>query len=397
MKKKRMIFFLIMPTISSFLSCRSTEPSTARALEDGTLLPPLGEEYAVPPADEGRLSAVISQLFQGIVDDGYKSRKDSSDARPARRDAHAKHHGCMAAEFQVESDLPQEFQHGVFTRPSTYKAFVRFSSGSPFLKDDRLGDAHGMAIKLLNIEGPMALSADEAAGENNSQDFVMIDHPVFFMRTAHTYIPFVKAQSEGAEAFRKFIQDNPHEGALALATASKKPDSSLAQSYFSQTAYKLGPNAMKFSARPCVNQNLLSFSADKRSADYLRETISEQMKSSAVCYDFLIQLQRDSRAMPVEDPTIEWPAEWDGKGTYQKVATLNIPVQDATSEVQLRACEDMSFSPWHSLLAQKPIGGINRVRRQVYIETSRHRHELNKAALFQPNEETWQAFLQKKK
>jgi hypothetical protein len=49
--------------------------------------------------------------------------------------------------------------------------------------DDSKGGSHGMAIKLMDVEGPKAL------GDNaQTQDFAMIDHPVFFIRTILDYI-----------------------------------------------------------------------------------------------------------------------------------------------------------------------------------------------------------------
>ncbi|MGB0910983.1 MAG: catalase, partial [Nitrospirales bacterium] len=44
-------------------------------------------------------------------------------------------------------------------------------------------------------------------------------------------------------------------------------------------------------------------------------------------------------------------------------ATIHIPQQTFTSDAQKLFCEDLSFNPWHGLTAHKPLGGINRARR----------------------------------
>lgn len=50
------------------------------------------------------------------------------------------------------------------------------------------------------------------------------------------------------------------------------------------------------------------------------------------------------------------------------VVTLVIPPQhvDTSGEVAAR-CEPMSFSPWDSLAEHRPMGGINQLRRSVYM------------------------------
>ncbi len=56
-----------------------------------------------------------------------------------------------------------------------------------------------------------------------------------------------------------------------------------------------------------------------------------------------------------------------------------IPIQDCMSLEQAVFCENLSFSPWHSLPEHRPLGLVNRVRKVAYREISRLRHDLNKA------------------
>jgi hypothetical protein len=62
---------------------------------------------------------------------------------------------------------------------------------------------------------------------------------------------------------------------------------------------------------------------------------------------------------------------------FSRVATIVIPVQQFESEAQMRLAEQISYTPWHTLPAHEPLGGINRTRRVVYEAVSRVRHELN--------------------
>jgi hypothetical protein len=54
------------------------------------------------------------------------------------------------------------------------------------------------------------------------------------------------------------------------------------------------------------------------------------------------------------------------------------------SPAQAVFCENLSFSPWHSLPEHRPLGLVNRVRKVAYREISKLRHDLNKAPPQEP-------------
>ena len=37
----------------------------------------------------------------------------------------------------------------------------------------------------------------------------------------------------------------------------------------------------------------------------------------------------------------------------------------------------MSFSPWHGILEEQPLGGINRLRKETYTLSARIRRKMN--------------------
>ena len=47
-------------------------------------------------------------------------------------------------------------------------------------------------------------------------------------------------------------------------------------------------------------------------------------------------------------------------------------------------CEARSFTPWHSIAEHRPLGGISRVRKDVYLTVSKLRHELNAQPRIEP-------------
>jgi catalase len=96
----------------------------------------------------------------------------------------------LCAEFRVEDDLPQYLAQGVFTPGRTYPAYIRFSNGDPDPnRDDAKGDARGMAIKLLEVQGEKILPDERDA---QTQDFIMINHPVFFIDNPAHYLGLIQ-------------------------------------------------------------------------------------------------------------------------------------------------------------------------------------------------------------
>jgi hypothetical protein len=61
-----------------------------------------------------------------------------------------------------------------------------------------------------------------------------------------------------------------------------------------------------------------------------------------------------------------------------------IPKQTFDGAAQLAWGDNLSFSPWHGLLAHRPLGSLNRMRRAVYPASSVKRHTLNAKTVLEP-------------
>ncbi|MCV3216622.1 catalase family protein [Plectonema radiosum NIES-515] len=334
----------------------------------------LDKEY--PSPDEVSAIQTIEQMIVQKIEHNYQAGE-----RPSRRDAHAKHHGCVKAEFIVENNLSEEMKFGILKEPGKkFTACIRFSNGSGKPQADSKGDGRGMAIKLLGVSGEKLLT-----DEKNTQDFVMINHPVFFIRNLQDYIDFFKSQeAEGKGPLKFFFPGlNPlkwrlQEFAIATSIQRKKIVSPLAIQYWSMTPYKLGNRAIKFSAKPSVDR--ISGGTVSSSDNYLKEAMVEHLKSKEACFDFLVQFQTDADKMPIENSTVEW------KAPFLKVATIKIPPQSFDSSEQMEFCENLSYTPWHSLPEHQPLGAINRCRKPIYNSISQARHQLNAVSRQEPTE-----------
>ncbi len=108
----------------------------------------------------------------------------------AVRDAHAKGHGCAAAEFQVaaEDQIDKSLRSGIFSQPGKkFEALVRFSNGAGQVSPDGTLDGRGLAVKILNIGDG---ANKNILGTGATQDFLMINSPEFFVRNLSDYRDF---------------------------------------------------------------------------------------------------------------------------------------------------------------------------------------------------------------
>jgi len=131
----------------------------------------LGERYYEDRKElEEKYTDEIIDVIRSAISKGFER------GQPARRDAHTFDNGCARALFRVDSDLQQSLQHGVFMPGREYKAWIRFSNGNSEARSRWWPDARGMAIKLTGVAGAKLLD-----DEKNTQDFILISHPVFFV------------------------------------------------------------------------------------------------------------------------------------------------------------------------------------------------------------------------
>jgi hypothetical protein len=363
---KRFILFVLVGFVAQSLLGCSADNSTA-ANQDEKQRP-----------DEQAQADRAAANFVHIV--------DKNKATYVGRGAHAKGHSCVKAYFNVLDQLDPKYRYGVFSRPGRqYQAWIRFSNANSNYAQSRdiNKDAHGMAIKLLGIDGePLATAGHDG---RKTQDFLMADNPAFFSANIDDYNKFLETDNyihfffNGVNPFRWRIR----EFFIALDTLKTPPGSPQWISYYSNTAYKLGPQNIKFSAQPC-STGRSSFSPDKNNPDFMRDNLARELAEGNGCFEFKVQLQAAGGNMPVEDPSVEWD---EGLAPFVTVASVMIPEQAFNSPDQVQFCENLSFSPWHALEAHRPLGQFNRIRRTVYQASSDYRHAQNRTEV--PQDIEW--------
>lgn len=317
----------------------------------------LGKEYPQPGEE-----ACIRQLRDRLK---TQMAKDYPSGRMLR-DAHPKQHGCLRAEFAVEPDLPRELAVGLFARPASYTAWIRYSNAFPISRPDRKWGIRGMALKLLDVP-------DAPGGE---QDFLLLTRPAFIAKDVPEFDSLVEGFNGGLCAKLKFAF-NPFRPRFRLiwrAAASARPCANLLTTrYWSATPYRLGGAAVKYSTIPEPSTGRSNIRPS--SPDYLRERLADDLRGGEARFSFCVQTQTDPVLMPVEDAAARWSEKLS---PFRKVATIRIPEQDFDTPERREYGDNLSFTPWNCLPEHEPLGGINRGRKEIYAALSMFRHERNR-------------------
>jgi catalase len=343
----------------------------------------LGERYYKDRQElEDRLTDDIIDLIRRFI-----SARFEEGRRPALRDAHAGDNGCVKGVFRVDRDLAADLQHGVFVPGAEYPAWIRFSNGGSELRGPRWPDARGMAIKLMGVKGQKLLD-----DERETQDFILISQPKFFVDDLERYKVILDKFLNGRTFTKQLLSAFSLKGReiwLAIKTNSTFITNPLHHQYWSMTPYRLGvepgrKTAVKYTAKPQLpaRRSFLRALAAYFSPGFSqKKEMNGALAAGEMRFDFYIQRFVDAVRTPIEDSKVEWKED---ASPLRHVGTIVIPPQDVMSGDRAAFCEHLSISPWHSLPEHKPLGAVNRVRRKVYLEISRHRHQLNQVPKQEP-------------
>ena len=330
---------------------------------------PYADSVEIIPSDEAddirRAIVALKRILQ-------QKREQSGQNQS---DVHVKVHGCASGEFRVLPNLPSELAQGLFAEERTLSAVVRFSNSSSQPQPDFIPDGRGMAIKLLEVEGERLFSEDNGA---RTQDFVMVNHPVFFAGNVKDFLRFEQVLAAARD--QKFATAkealtggdwNPlhwhwREALTAIQIAGHLPAHPASNTYFSMVPIRFGKYVAKYRAKPAgdLHGSFVDLMAKLgQQPDALRLILEETLRSQQLLFEFQVQLRTTAQTMPVEDATVQWP---ESESPYRTVALVLIPRQETNTEEQKAVCKQLSFNVWHAVTDHRPLGGINRLRRETY-------------------------------
>jgi hypothetical protein len=333
----------------------------------------IAEETWLP--DEEEIAKQITEQMCGFISKHYRGSV-------ALRAGNTKTHGLVKAWLTVEPGLPDELRQGVFREARAYKAWVRFAGPGPLAPADV--DDNGVlsiGIKLMGVGGSKLLDDEQA-----TQDFTGISAPTFTTPNVRENLKLQKRINDGTPVLY-FL--NPFDShlldALMQGLYAKLRGSPLEATYHSCVPYLFGEGrAVQYSIVPRSNERTRV--PRRPSANYLREAMAGILAEREVLFDFMVQLQTDAHRMPIENSSVRWP---ERLSPHRRVATLRIPAQKFDSPEQLGFDRNLSFNPWHSVAAHRPLGNQNRARKLIYLETSKFRQQMNGDERVEPREEDY--------
>ena len=246
--------------------------------------------------------------------------------------------GVLNARLTVAQDLPSDLVTAYFRPGVSLTTAVRFSNASPFHFADSAADMRGAALRVMT-------------GGDEYHDLLMTSYPISHARDARQFIEVAKIASKS-----KILLVPRLVAAFGLSEAIRiikngksgsKPIASLATQQFWSRAPLLWGEAgpVKYALRPVAPA--ISGGED----------------------DNCLSVQRyvDAHLTPIEDGAVEWR---ESDAPFIDVATLTISAQDLGSADARKAASTVAgyaFNPWNCPPEFRPLGGLNRARKRVYL------------------------------
>jgi hypothetical protein len=287
---------------------------------------------------------------------------------------HAKSHGVVTGSLQVLPDLTPELAQGLFASPGQFEVVARFASEPGAIDPDQATRARGLALKVLNVPG-------EKLREGwTSQDFLFNTWPIIPQGDAQVYLDAIKARFEHHGNYAATLAATTLKHPAPKGTVfDRTPNIDImAHRYYSQGAFRYGDHVAKFAMIPVAPEQLTLEDRKvgrKDSPGVLSEWMQEYFQQHEARYELRVQLNVDLPSMPIEDASVEWDEQ---ESPYRPVATVTFPPQESFGPARRVFAEDvMSWRPWFGLAAFRPLGSINRVRREGYERLGAVRHQRN--------------------
>jgi hypothetical protein len=339
------------------------------------------------PVDEAETIHAMQNVFADMA------HKVAEAEGHAHRAVHAKGHALVRGKLTVLDNLPPELAQGLFAQPGGYDVLLRWSSPPAEQLPDSVSTPRAVAMKVLNVLG-QRLDADKSG---HSQDFLMVNGPAFSAPTPKAFLANVKllaattnrsetgkkvisAVMRGAEAVLEAV--GGESGALK-SMGGEPQHHPLGETYFSQTPYLYGGHMAKLSLAPVAPQlTSLDGASIESGDDAQRNAIAGHFAAEGGEWELRVQLNVDLEQMPIEDASVEWPQELS---PFVAVARVRIEPQSSWDAASPQLEDETAFDQWNCLAAHRPLGGINRARRDVMKTSREFRSSFNRCPIHEPS------------
>lgn len=331
----------------------------------------LAEEKPLPDEEE---------FLQSIITTFEAQMRQLWKPGGVERGGNTKTHGIVRGEFIIHDHLPEDFRHGIYAKPQTFPAWVRFSGPGPYITPD-IDDVGflSLSIKLMGVPGPKLMEE-----EKHTIDLTAVSTPTFVTPDVRANAQLQRESLKNAQIFYFLNLRQPHLMDLIMQSLFIKTQSSpLEAPYFSCVPYLLGEGqAMQYSVWPKTEQRTpIPHLPCRPPDDYLRAAMVATLAQRDVELEIRLQLQTDPHLMPIENAGVLWPERLSPR---VPVATLRLPRQTFDSPAQMEFAKKLSYNPWHTIAEHRPLGNQSRARQRMYHELSKLRHSMNSVPHFEP-------------
>jgi hypothetical protein len=297
------------------------------------------------------------------------------------RGGNTKTHGLVRATVTIRDDLPRPMRKGIFARPASFPAYVRYSGPGPDVPTDIQDVGFGsMAMKIMGVPGPKIMD-----DEKYTQDMACVCTPTFVTPNTRCNARLQDWSLRDMPLYYFLDPRAPHLCDFLMQSLWNETQyNPLGQRYFSCVPYLLGEGqAMQYSFVPLtrVDRDIPGIPFGRVPDNYLRDNMVKTLSERGVEFDLMLQLQTDPHRMPIENAAVRWPEKLS---PFVSAATISIPRQTFDSPAQFAFTRQLSINPWHCLHEHRPLGNQSRARRRMYLELSRFRQEMNNTGHVEP-------------
>ena len=340
-------------------------------------------------ADEQDTVGQLNSAFDIILE------RTAEDYGHAVRSVHAKSHGVLDGELTIDAGLPPELAQGLFATPGTHKVLIRLSTNAGDILPDAISLPRGLAMKVFDVPGERL-----PGSEGTAQDFIMINGKVFTAPTAEKFLGNLKmlakttdrlegtkrVVSAALRGVRHVFEAVGAEAPAAVNALGGAPNvEPLGETYYSVTPFRYGDFVAKFSLKPtapamtALTGQIIKVEGRE---DAIREEVQKEMRSIDAEWEFRVQLCRDLAKQPVEDPTVEWD---EAEAPFVRVGTVRVAAQDSWDPARAERIDERTrFSIWTGIAAHRPLGNVNRARRDTYRHSADFRARVNGCPYHEP-------------
>lgn len=337
----------------------------------------------------------IMEMVVADIKDYVKKTKTINHLDHHTRAVHSKGYCALKAKFEILDNLPEAYAQGLYAKPGTHDAVIRFSNAQGNIAPDRrLGMGIGLAFKIFDVPGKK-LTPDEP--DCTTFDYALVNSPVFFTNSVEDYAYLSKLVfgvneylgnnnlgliKFGFNWLTKYGKELPDLQGLQTLNAFRKiattkPKNPWLYDYFSQGTVRHGDYMGKIRVTPTeASKNKIKqpkvhlFTEDEA----IRPVLLDEIIDHDYEYEVQIQLCRNVKKQSIEKVTKEWD---ESKAPFVTIAKLTIPKQQVAEDGNFEVMEHLSFSVFRALEENRPIGSIQQSRLRAYQTSSKVRHEQN--------------------